>query len=120
MLYGQVETAEQRVDHLEKLRGLQDETGGFTGFVPFAFASILFSFALVPTTMTTIREPKQTNAPSMSLVRLFAISPIGAIAAIGSGMISGTFYSLGNVFGQGVGFSDSHTATFMAPRNSCA
>jgi aminodeoxyfutalosine synthase len=37
MLYGHVETAEQRVDHLEKLRGLQDETGGFTGFVPFAF-----------------------------------------------------------------------------------
>ena len=84
------------------------------GFVPFAFASILFSFALVPTTMTTIREPKQTNAPSMSLVRLFAISPIGAIASMGSGLISGTFYSLGNVFGKGVGFSDSHTATFMA------
>ena len=37
MLYGHVETAEQRVDHLEKLRGLQDETGGFTGFIPFAF-----------------------------------------------------------------------------------
>ena len=28
---------EQRVDHLRQLRGLQDETGGFTGFVPFAF-----------------------------------------------------------------------------------
>jgi aminodeoxyfutalosine synthase len=37
MLYGHVETAEQRVDHLEKLRVLQDETGGFTGFIPFAF-----------------------------------------------------------------------------------
>jgi aminodeoxyfutalosine synthase len=37
MLYGHVETAEQRVDHLEKLRGLQDETRGFTGFIPFAF-----------------------------------------------------------------------------------
>jgi len=37
MLYGHVETAEQRVGHLEKLRGLQDETRGFTGFIPFAF-----------------------------------------------------------------------------------
>ena len=37
MLYGHVETAVQRVDHLERLRGLQDETGGFTGFIPFAF-----------------------------------------------------------------------------------
>ena len=37
MLYGHVETLEQRVDHLRQLRELQDETGGFSGFVPFAF-----------------------------------------------------------------------------------
>ena len=37
MLYGHVETLEQRVDHLRQLRELQDETRGFTGFVPFAF-----------------------------------------------------------------------------------
>ncbi|MEY2573410.1 MAG: aminodeoxyfutalosine synthase [Verrucomicrobiota bacterium] len=37
MLYGHIETVEQRVDHLRQLRELQDETGGFTGFVPFAF-----------------------------------------------------------------------------------
>jgi aminodeoxyfutalosine synthase len=37
MLYGHVETNEQRVDHLRQLRELQDQTGGFTGFIPFAF-----------------------------------------------------------------------------------
>jgi len=37
MLYGHIETMEQRVDHLRQLRGLQDETHGFTGFIPFAF-----------------------------------------------------------------------------------
>ena len=37
MLYGHIETLEQRVDHLRLLRELQDETGGFTGFIPFAF-----------------------------------------------------------------------------------
>jgi aminodeoxyfutalosine synthase len=37
MLYGHVETLQHRVDHLRRLRGLQDETGGFIGFVPFAF-----------------------------------------------------------------------------------
>ncbi len=37
MLYGHIETLPQRVDHLRQLRELQDETGGFTGFVPFAF-----------------------------------------------------------------------------------
>ena len=37
MLYGHIETHAQRVDHLRRLRELQDETGGFTGFIPFAF-----------------------------------------------------------------------------------
>jgi aminodeoxyfutalosine synthase len=37
MLYGHIETLDQRVDHLRQLRALQDETAGFTGFVPFAF-----------------------------------------------------------------------------------
>ncbi|MEK6591173.1 MAG: aminofutalosine synthase MqnE [Nitrospinota bacterium] len=37
MLYGHIETIEDRVDHLIKLRGLQDETGGFMSFIPLAF-----------------------------------------------------------------------------------
>ena len=37
MLYGHIETLAHRADHLRRLRQLQDETGGFTGFVPFAF-----------------------------------------------------------------------------------
>jgi aminodeoxyfutalosine synthase len=37
MLYGHIETEEDRVDHLVKLRELQDETGGFQTFIPLAF-----------------------------------------------------------------------------------
>ena len=37
MLYGHIENDEDRVDHLVKLRGLQDETGGFVTFIPLAF-----------------------------------------------------------------------------------
>ena len=37
MLYGHVETNEERVDHLLRLRALQDETGGFLAFIPLAF-----------------------------------------------------------------------------------
>jgi len=37
MLYGHIEQAHHRVDHLRRLREIQDETGGFTGFIPFAF-----------------------------------------------------------------------------------
>jgi len=39
MLYGHVETDEDRVDHLLRLRALQDETGGFQAFIPLAFHS---------------------------------------------------------------------------------
>jgi aminodeoxyfutalosine synthase len=37
MLYGHIETAEERVDHMLRVRALQDETGGFQAFIPLAF-----------------------------------------------------------------------------------
>src|SRR3954454_25321532 len=37
MLYGHVETYEERVDHLLRLREQQDKTGGFLSFIPLAF-----------------------------------------------------------------------------------
>jgi aminodeoxyfutalosine synthase len=45
MLYGHIETLAQRIDHLRQLRELQDETGGFTGFVPFAFEPLTTTLA---------------------------------------------------------------------------
>jgi len=37
MLYGHRETYEHRIDHLERLRQLQDRTGGFNAFIPLKF-----------------------------------------------------------------------------------
>jgi aminodeoxyfutalosine synthase len=37
MLYGHVETVEDRVEHLRMLRDLQDETGGFLAYIPLAY-----------------------------------------------------------------------------------
>jgi len=37
MLYGHMETMEERVEHLIRLRDVQDETGGFVTFIPLAF-----------------------------------------------------------------------------------
>ena len=37
MLYGHIETDEERVDHMLRARALQDETGGFQAFIPLAF-----------------------------------------------------------------------------------
>jgi cyclic dehypoxanthinyl futalosine synthase len=37
MMYGHIETDEDIVIHLESIRQLQDETGGFTAFIPWSF-----------------------------------------------------------------------------------
>jgi cyclic dehypoxanthinyl futalosine synthase len=37
MMFGHVETLAERIDHLERLRQLQDETGGFTAFICWTF-----------------------------------------------------------------------------------
>ncbi|MER3443394.1 MAG: aminofutalosine synthase MqnE [Meiothermus sp.] len=37
MLYGHIETLEERLDHMDRLRRLQDETCGFHSFIPLAF-----------------------------------------------------------------------------------
>ena len=50
MLYGHIETEEDRVDHLIKLRELQDETGGFQTFIPLAFHPANTALDHIPTT----------------------------------------------------------------------
>ena len=39
MLYGHIERPEEKVDHLVRLRALQDETGGFMAYIPLAYHS---------------------------------------------------------------------------------
>jgi aminodeoxyfutalosine synthase len=62
MLFGHVETPEQRVEHLRLLRSLQDLTGGFTAFIPFAF---------VPETTELAHLPPTTAADEL---RMLAVS----------------------------------------------
>src|SRR6202050_242562 len=50
MLYGHIEKDEDRVDHLLKLRALQDETGGFQTFIPLAFHPANTVLEHLPTT----------------------------------------------------------------------
>lgn len=47
MLYGLKETYEHRVDHLERLRDLQDRTGGFNAFIPLKFRRANNDYALM-------------------------------------------------------------------------
>ena len=57
MLYGHVETVEERIDHLIRLRELQDDTNGFQCFIPLAFhpANTQLSHLPGPTAMLDLR-----------------------------------------------------------------
>lgn len=50
MLYGHIETLPERVEHLVRLRELQDETGGFLTFIPLAFDPQNTELAGIPRT----------------------------------------------------------------------
>ena len=58
MLHGHVETTEERLDHLIRLRGLQDETDGFQTYIPLSFhpANNEWSHLPGPTALDELRE----------------------------------------------------------------
>ncbi|MFJ7566922.1 MFS transporter [Herminiimonas sp. NPDC097707] len=88
--------------------------GEKNGFVQFALVSVLFSFALLPITLTPVKEPVSVAPPQLGLRNLYKISPLGFVGAIASGLLNGALYSMGAVYAQAVGFSDLGVATFMA------
>ncbi len=65
MLYGHIENFNDRIDHMEKLRKLQDETLGFQVFIPLAFHA----------TNTDIRKKGETSAiddlKTLAIARLY-------------------------------------------------
>lgn len=57
MLYGLIESYEHRIDHLDRLRKLQDQTNGFNAFIPLKFRHYNNSFSHIQET-TTIEDLK--------------------------------------------------------------
>jgi cyclic dehypoxanthinyl futalosine synthase len=49
MMFGHIETLAERIEHLDRLRQLQDETGGFTAFICWTFQAENTAMADVPT-----------------------------------------------------------------------
>ncbi len=63
MMFGSVDTPAERVEHLRRIRELQDETGGFTAFIPWTFAG----------TNTALQESYEP-ATGDDYLRLLAVS----------------------------------------------
>ena len=66
MLYGHIETLEERVEHLMALREIQDETQGFSAFIPLAFHSENTELSHLPPT-TAMDDLKNVAAARLML-----------------------------------------------------
>jgi len=64
MMFGHIETMEERLEHLDRLRNLQDRTGGFTAFIPWPFQPDNTALAHLP------------KASGYSYLKMLAISRI--------------------------------------------
>jgi len=65
MMFGHIETIEERLEHLQRLRDLQDRTGGFTAFIPWPFQPD-------HTPLAAARKIEKTTA--VSYLRILALS----------------------------------------------
>ncbi|MCV0382406.1 MAG: MFS transporter [Erythrobacter sp.] len=84
--------------------------------LPFMFSAILLSLALLPVVLTKTDQPALGEMKPLSIRRLYAISPLGAVGTFVTGMTLGAFYALGAVFVRRLGMSLADVAFFT----SCA
>src|SRR5690349_1065744 len=79
----------------------------------FCLGALLTSLSLVPVVMTRVAGPELGSIKTMSLSALYQASPLGTVATAGSGLLSGSLYALGAVYGTELGFSVFENSIFM-------
>ncbi len=67
MMFGHIETMAERLEHLERIRDLQDRSGGFTAFIPWPFQ---------PDNTVLADSPGITAATGFGYLRMLALSRI--------------------------------------------
>ncbi len=80
----------------------------------FALGSVLMSMGLVPVALTRVKEPPLADSHRLGLRTLYAISPLGVVGAVFSGVGTGAFWGLGAVLAATLGLDASGIASFMA------
>jgi MFS family permease len=83
-------------------------------FPLFAFASIMVSLAAVPVALTRSPQPAPIATARVDPIRLFRISPVGAVGVCVVGLVTGAFWALGPAYGARVGADIHEIAVFMA------
>jgi MFS family permease len=79
----------------------------------FVLISVLVSLALVPMLLSAGRAPEFSTPEPISLRRLYAASPLGAVGSVYTGITMGSFFSMGAVFGTQIGLSVAEVSYLM-------
>lgn len=86
-----------------------------SGFMLFCIVSVTISIALVPVALSRAAAPASSSGEAgLSLPRLYRQSPFGLVAAFLCGFSTGSFFALGPLFAQRLGFAEGGIALFMA------
>jgi MFS family permease len=85
-----------------------------TGFLLFVLVSILISVAAIPVAVTRVTPPFLPNVTGLSFRHLYRTSPLGLVGTVASGLVLGSFYSLGPAFASGIGLPLAQTGLFMS------
>lgn len=79
-------------------------------YILFSLVSILISFALVPLTLSKIKQPQLTKETSFGFIKLIKISPFATIGCSMTGLTIGAFWGLGAVYYSKIGLSPNDVA----------
>jgi MFS family permease len=80
----------------------------------FAVVSILMSIALVPVALTKSDAPKPIETARLDLPRLFRLSPVAAVGAPLIGLANSSFWAVGAVYAQRLGYDNALIASFIS------
>lgn len=79
----------------------------------FLLVSVLISVAAVPLLLSAVPAPLPAAVSSVTLLRLYTVSPLGVLGTFGAGLLNGSIFGMGAVFASRSGFSVADVALFM-------
>ncbi len=80
----------------------------------FAIAALLMCAGLVPVALTRSEQPPMPPAIPLKILRLFRLSPMGAVGCFLSGLITSPFWTLGAVYAYRQGLDLAATTVFLS------
>ncbi len=79
----------------------------------FILIAMSFATALIPMALTEVSNPEIAGRSHFGLRRLFAVSPLGAVACFAAGSVNSAFYGLVPVYGEAAGLGAGRISVLL-------